>query len=32
MEQLEKERDELYRKIGELEMDREYLKKGSFLI
>ncbi len=28
MEQLEKERDELYRKIGELEMDRKFLKKS----
>jgi len=28
MEQLEKERNELYRKIGELEMHREYLKKS----
>jgi len=25
---LEKERDQLYRKIGELEMDREFLKKS----
>lgn len=25
---LEKERDRLYRKIGELEMDREFLKKS----
>ena len=27
-EQLEQERDQLYRKIGELEMHREYLKKS----
>ena len=28
VEQLEQERDQLYRKIGELEMDREFLKKS----
>ena len=30
VEQLEQERDQLYRKIGELEMHREYLKKSLY--